>query len=53
MEKIPYMLILGDKEAENGLVSVRKRTGEETKDVKLEDFIDSVVDKIRTKDLNI
>jgi len=39
MEKIPYMLILGDKEAENGLVSVRKRTGEETKDVKLEDFI--------------
>ena len=53
IEKIPYMLILGDKEAENGLVSVRKRTGEETKDVKLEDFIDSVVDKIRTKDLNI
>ena len=53
MEKIPYMLILGDKAAETGLVSVRKRTGEETKDVKLEDFIDSVVDKIRTKDLNI
>jgi threonyl-tRNA synthetase len=53
MEKTPYMLILGDKEAESGLVSVRKRTGEETKDVKLEDFIAAVKDKIRTKDLTI
>jgi threonyl-tRNA synthetase len=53
MEKIPYMLILGDKEAESGLVSVRKRSGEETKDVRLEDFIAVVKEKIATKDLTI
>ncbi len=53
MDKIPYMLILGDKEAESGMVSVRKRTGEETKDVKLEDFIAMVTEKIKTKDLTI
>ena len=53
MEKVPYMLILGDKEAESGLVSVRKRSGEETKDVKLEDFIAVVREKIATKDLTI
>ena len=28
MHKTPYMLIIGDKEAENGTVSVRSRTGE-------------------------
>ena len=27
MEKIPYMLVLGDKEAESGQVAVRTRTG--------------------------
>jgi len=53
MEKIPYMIILGDKEAESGLISVRKRSGEESKDVKLDDFIASVKEKIRTKDLTI
>ncbi len=27
MEKVPYMLVLGDKEVENGVVAVRSRTG--------------------------
>lgn len=27
MEKVPYMLVVGDKEAESGLVAVRDRTG--------------------------
>src|ERR1035437_2490189 len=53
MDKIPYMLIIGDKEVENNTVSVRKRTGEETKDVKLEDFIAMVKGKIASKDLSI
>jgi threonyl-tRNA synthetase len=53
MEKIPYMLVLGDNEAESGLVSVRKRTGEETKDIRLEDFIAVVREKINSKDLTV
>ncbi|WP_218032244.1 His/Gly/Thr/Pro-type tRNA ligase C-terminal domain-containing protein [Dictyobacter kobayashii] len=27
MQKIPYMLVIGDKEAENGTVAVRRRSG--------------------------
>ncbi len=28
LEKIPYMLVIGDKEKESGTVNVRKRSGE-------------------------
>jgi threonyl-tRNA synthetase len=38
-EKIPYMLILGEKEAEAGAVSVRHRSGEQENGVATEDFI--------------
>jgi len=49
MQKVPYMLVVGDKEAESGTLSVRRRTGEETRDVALEDFILKLVDEIATK----
>ncbi len=39
MQKIPYMLVLGDKEAENGTVTVRKRSGGDQGAMNLEDFI--------------
>ena len=31
MEKVPYMIILGENEANSGKVSIRKRSGEEIK----------------------
>ena len=30
LEKVPYMLVVGDKEAETGDVAVRNRHGEQT-----------------------
>lgn len=39
MQKIPYMLVLGDKEAENGTVTVRKRSAGDQGARSLEDFI--------------
>ena len=39
LQKIPYMLIVGDREAEAGTVSVRLRTEEKAGDVPLEDFV--------------
>ncbi|MDI6827711.1 MAG: threonine--tRNA ligase, partial [Armatimonadota bacterium] len=39
MQKIPYMLIVGDKEAESGKVSVRKRETGDVGAMLLEDFI--------------
>ena len=39
MMRANYMLVVGEKEIESGLLTVRNRDGEETKDVKVEDFI--------------
>jgi len=39
LQKIPYMLVVGDKEAAAGAVSVRKRSGEDLKSKLLAEFI--------------
>jgi threonyl-tRNA synthetase len=39
MEKIPYMLVVGDREAENGQVAVRLRTNEELGAMTVDDLI--------------
>jgi len=53
LEKIPYMIILGDKEVETRTLSVRKRTGEEEKGVDLGKFLGMLTEKIRQKEANI
>ncbi len=42
LEKIPYMLIVGDQEMEAGTVSLRTRTGEKQNNMALETFIERV-----------
>ena len=52
MEKVPYMIILGENEANNGTVSVRKRNGEEVKDISFEEaynMIKTDIDEKRVK----
>ncbi|MDQ4028805.1 MAG: threonine--tRNA ligase [Actinomycetota bacterium] len=49
LQKVPYMLVVGDKEAGAGTVSVRRRTGEEKRDVPLDDFIDQLNAEIADK----
>ena len=44
LERIPFMLILGDKEVESGTVNVRTRTGDNLGNMNLDDFI-AVLDK--------
>ena len=39
LQKIPYMLVIGDREAEAGTVNVRLRTGEQRGTVPVTDFI--------------
>lgn len=39
LERIPFMLILGDKEVESGTVNVRTRAGENLGSMNLDDFI--------------
>jgi threonyl-tRNA synthetase len=39
LEKVPYMLVVGDREAEAGAVSLRLRSGEDRGQLPVEDFI--------------
>lgn len=38
MEKVPYMLVVGDRDMENNTVSVRRRSGEDLGAMSLEEF---------------
>ena len=48
VEKIPYMLVLGDKEAEANTVAVRNRKGKQDV-MSLADFIAQLSEEVRTK----
>ena len=49
MQKLPYMLVVGDKEAENGTVSVRTRGGVDLGAMPLDAFLARINEEIRTK----
>jgi len=51
MKKIPYSIIIGDKEMEEGLISYRKFGEQGTTTVTEEEFISFVTDKINNKSL--
>jgi threonyl-tRNA synthetase len=40
MQKIPYLLVIGDREKENGMVAVRTRSGEDLGSMPLTAFVD-------------
>ncbi len=49
MEKVPYMLIIGEKEMAANTVSVRTRKGDETGAVGVDDFIRDILAEIAEK----
>lgn len=51
LQKIPYMLILGDKEVESGTVSVRLKNGTELKGVPFSEFLEKIQIEIETRKL--
>jgi threonyl-tRNA synthetase len=53
LQKVPYMLVVGDREAGAGTVSVRKRSGAERRDVRVDDFIDALVDEIAERSVEL
>jgi threonyl-tRNA synthetase len=52
-KKIPYIIVLGDKEIENNSISIRLRDGSQINDIPLSDFIKRVSDKIKNKSLDL
>lgn len=51
LKKIPYMLVVGQKEEEEGVVSVRSRFKGDEGQRSLEAFIDDICKEIRTKEI--
>lgn len=49
LQKIPYMLIVGDAEAKDLTVAVRKRSGGNQEVISLKDFVTKIVAEIRTR----
>ena len=47
VNKIPYMLIIGEKEKENGTITVRLRDGKNLPPMTASEFIDKVADEVR------
>jgi threonyl-tRNA synthetase len=52
LEKIPYMLIVGDKELENNEVSVRSRSKGDMGSIKVEEFIANILEEINNRTIN-
>jgi threonyl-tRNA synthetase len=44
--KVPYMLVVGDREMGNDTVAMRKRIGVQAKDIPLEEFIADLRERI-------
>ncbi len=51
-QKIPYMLVIGDKEAEAGTVAVRTRTGGDKGAMPLDEFAAMILEQIKTRSLD-
>ncbi len=53
LQKIPYMLVVGDKEEEDGLVAVRTRENEDRGAVPLSEFITTTTTLITSKSMDL
>ncbi len=51
LDKLPYMLVVGQKEEEENLVSVRSRFAGDEGQKSLDEFIDQICKEIRTKEI--
>jgi threonyl-tRNA synthetase len=50
LQKIPYMLVVGDKEAADGTMSVRRRTGGDQGPQTMAAFVEAALNEVRRRD---
>ena len=53
LSKVPYMLVVGDRDMENNTVSVRLRSGEDLGAMSMEQFMERLGDKVASKALDL
>ena len=49
VDRVPYMLIVGQKEVEDGTVSIRSRDTAKTKTMTLDNFINKITNEIQNR----
>ncbi|MBR6013277.1 MAG: threonine--tRNA ligase [Selenomonadaceae bacterium] len=49
VKKIPYMIVIGDKEVETGILPIRKHGSKESFEMNVEDFIKYIQEKISSR----
>jgi threonyl-tRNA synthetase len=52
-QRIPYMLVVGQREQDEGTVSIRRRDGKQTPPMKTGDFEAYILEKVRTLALDL
>jgi threonyl-tRNA synthetase len=52
LQKIPYMIVLGDKEVETSTLSVRRRRSKETRTLDLKAFLNEVSEAVRNRTID-
>ena len=52
LQKIPYMIVLGDKEVETSTLSVRRRRSKETRTLDLKTFLNEVNEAVRSRTID-
>ncbi len=53
LQKIPYMLVVGDRDMENQTVSLRLRTGQDLGAMSMEDFLQRLKERVDTLSLEL
>ena len=49
VDRVPYMLIVGQKEVEDGTVSIRSRVTAKTETMTLDNFINKITNEIQNR----
>jgi threonyl-tRNA synthetase len=52
IQKIPYMIVLGDKEVESSTLGVRRRRSKETRNLDLKTFLDEVNEAVEKRSID-
>jgi threonyl-tRNA synthetase len=53
LEKVPYVIIIGQKEQDKKLITIRTRNGDQFKSIKLGGFLSKIQKEITSKSLNL
>lgn len=51
LKRVPYMIVVGDKEVEAGQIAVRTRKGEDLGKFTVEEFINKLAEEVKTKEI--